>query len=112
MASLLTGEAMLANAETRLVFQGTISLWTNNTNRSLVIIRNPLTGNEDRMVVESPRQWWLLQHLMQMIEENFSGTPMLEVERTISPSVCARCNGTGGSYDEDGNWLDCKECAS
>lgn len=113
MAWMLSGEAILANVETRMVFDGSITYWTDNKSRSLMIVRNPRTGNEDRLEISAPGPWWVIQHQMQIIEETYGGTPMLEVEhRKVSggSGACSSCDGTGGGYDHEGNWVDCPVC--
>lgn len=107
---MLTGDAVLANVETRMVLFGNTTYWTNNRNKSVMITKNPFTGNEDRMVLIAPRPWWVIQHQMQMFEEQFSGTPMLEVERKRVDGICSTCGGAGGGYDHNDNWIDCPEC--
>lgn len=112
MAWMLSGEAVLANMETRMVFDGWITYWTNNHSKSMMIFKNPLTGNEDRMTLTAPGPWWVIQHQMQMMEELFGGTPMLEIEHTPAKTggVCDKCDGLGGNSDDDGNWVDCPGC--
>lgn len=112
MSWMLSGETVLANFETRMVFDGWITYWTDNRSRSVMIVKNPRTGNEDRLDVKSPRAWWVIQHQMQMIEEMFEGTPMLEVEhqRVDEGGQCSQCDGSGGGYDHEDNWVDCPEC--
>lgn len=107
---MLTGDAVLANIETRMVMYGTITFWTDNRSKAMVIVKNPVTGNEDRITVTAPGPWWVIQHQMQIIEEQFTGSPMLEVQRTKTVTDCATCGGVGGAYDKDGNWIECPEC--
>ena len=112
MAWMLSGEAILLNVETRMVFNGSITYWTDNRSRSLMIFRNPVTGNEERLEVAAPREWWIIQHQMQIIEEMYAGTPMLQVERTpaAADTVCENCGGARGNTDSEGNWVDCPAC--
>lgn len=112
MAWMLSGEAVLANMETRMVFDGWITFWTDNKTRSLMIAKNPRTGNEDRLELSAPGPWWVIQHEMQILEEMFGGTPMLEVEHNTSQegTGCNQCDGKGGDYDKDDNWVDCPVC--
>lgn len=111
MSWILSGEVVLANYETRMVIDGRITFWTNNKSKSMMILQNPLTGNEDRLVLTSPAPWWVIQHQMQMFEEMLGGTPMLEVEhRPVGAYDCDTCSGSGGEYDTEGNWIDCPQC--
>lgn len=110
MGWMLSGETILANIETRMVFNGWITYWTDNKSRSLMIVKDPLTGNEDRMELVHPRPWWVIQQQMQIIEEMYGGTPMLEVEHRDVSNRCSKCDGTGGGYDHEGNWITCPEC--
>ena len=112
MAWMLSGEAILLNVETRMVFNGSITFWTDNKSRSMMIFRSPVTGNEERLEIASPREWWIIQHQMQIIEEMYAGTPMLDVQHTaVAPKpACDGCAGSGGDYDHEGNWIDCPAC--
>lgn len=112
MSWFLSGDMVLANVETRVVYGGGVTYWTNNRDKSMMIVRNPETGDEERVVVEAPREWWHIQHQMQLIQEHLHGSPMIEVTYRVvdENGHCATCGGARGAFDEDENWLDCPEC--
>lgn len=111
MVWMLTGDTVLTNVETTMVFMGTVTFWTDNVGKSMMIVRNPDTGNEDRQTITAPGPWWIIQHQMQIMEEAFSGTPLLEVKRKVGSGMCRTCGGAGGGYDKDQNWIECPECS-
>lgn len=107
---MITGDSIFLNVGTRMVLAGRMTLWTDHKRRSVVVVRNPQTGNEDRLDLAFPRPWWVIQWIMQMIMDVFEGSPILEVTRETTSATCDKCGGAGGAEDKDGNWVDCPDC--
>lgn len=116
MATMLSGESMLLNMGTRVVLAGRLTFWTDHRGRSIVHVKNPQTGMEDRIELKAPRPWWVIQWIMQLIAETFEGSPLLEVTKVADTGeACTKCGvvgGGGGAYDKEGNWIDCPVCGS
>lgn len=107
---MITGDSILMNVGTRMVLAGRLTLWTDHKRRSVVLVRNPETGNEDKLELNAPRPWWVIQWVMQMIVDVFEDSPILEMTHQPVSAMCEYCCGAGGAEDRDGNWVDCPAC--
>jgi DnaJ-class molecular chaperone len=48
--------------------------------------------------------------MMDFQENTFHVGDNMQDEKTFHMATCPDCGGTGGSYDDEGNWYKCYRC--
>lgn len=106
----LAGGAVLIDSANTMILSGNISFISDGKSRSEIVIMNPDSGREERLVFSHGSTWMAVYHLIQVIRELFQ-TNELEVQIEISERPCPECGGAGMIEDTEGNWRDCRSCA-
>jgi hypothetical protein len=107
-AHTLFGNATLVDSDNAVVLGGGLALISDGKARSEIVVRNPESGEEERLVFSKGNTWIPVFHLIQVIRELYQADELEMHSSSTDP--CKICAGTGLYEDEEGNWRDCSLC--
>lgn len=110
MGHTLSGRALLVDDDNAVMLGGGLALLSDGQSRSEIIITDPKSGREERLIFTVGTTWVPVYHLIQVIRELFDAESLEVHVSSDDDTPCAVCNGTGMYEDEDGNWRDCSQC--
>ena len=110
MGHRLFGNATLIDSENAVMLGGGLALLSDGSSRSEIIVSDPGSGQEERLVFSKGNSWIPVFHLIQVIRELYQSDE-LEFHTTAREDPCELCGGTGMYEDGEGNWRDCNHCA-
>lgn len=110
MGYRLFGNATLIDSDNAVMLGGGLALLSDGQSRSEIVVKDPESGQEERLVFRGGNRWIPVFHLIQVIRELYQSDE-LEFHSTSSNEPCAVCGGRRGNEDEEGNWKSCPVCS-
>lgn len=109
MGHRLFGNATLVDSENAVMLGGGLALLSDGASRSEIVVSDPESGQEERLVFSRGNSWIPVFHLIQVIRELYQKDE-LEFHSSTNDEPCELCGGTGMYEDDEGNWKDCGVC--